>query len=407
MPQPLPLRASLEWLKKTCKDRLVELRAADSGAKLSDAQRTVAREYGFASWRRLKSHVEQVQQAVEPLTAAVRLSTDRHVPADDPDLALLLAATEAGDLAAVTVLLGRRPELARAHGPDGQTALHVAAQCNDNRLAVYLLSCGADPEAKFGASGHTALSWAVTCNAFAFAQTLVRLGARPDLFCAAGIGALDHVREFFDETGVLRPGASRTGSSRFAPDGSRLPCPPLLPREQVSDALYIASRNAHVDVVRFLLSRAADVSFRAYMGATPLHWAWFGGSRGVIDLLLAAGADPTARDATLHCTPRAFGICAPANWGFAFLVRQRLAEDASLATINDGATSPLHEAARSGSMETVGLLLDAGADAALRNDQGKTPLEIAADSAHPGVVELLQRANGRLSRQSWTDGGDD
>jgi ankyrin repeat protein len=392
MPQSLPLRANLEWLRKTCKQRLLELRAADPGAKLSDAQLVVAREYGFASWRKLKAHVEQVQQALASMSEAACLAANTHVPPDDPELAGLLAATEAGEFAAVTELLGRRPELARAHGPDGQTALHVAAQSNDNRLAVYLLSCGADPEAKFGESGHTALSWAVTCSAFAFAQTLIRLGARPDLFCAAGIGALDHVREFFDKSGALRPDASRSGSSRFAPDGTRLPCPPRLPREMISDALYVACRNAHVDVVRFLLTKQPDLSFRAYMGATPLHWAWFGGSRAVVDLLVAAGADGTVRDQRLHCTPRAFGICAPANWGFASLVQERLGEDPSLATIIDGVTSPLHEAARSGSLETVRLLLDSGADAGQRNGDGQTPLDVAAACGHTELVESLQRA---------------
>jgi len=395
MSQSLPLRTSLEWLKKTSQLRLVELRAVDPAAKLSDAQLAVARGYGFDSWRQLKVHVEQVQQALEPLTDAARRSADWSVSPDDPDLAHLLSAAEQGDLATVTDLLGRRPELARAHGPAGQTALHVAAQHNDNRLAVYLLSCGADPEAKFGESGHTALSWAVTCNAFAFAQTLVRLGAKPDLFCAAGIGALDHVREFFDESAALRPGAARTSSSRLAPNGSRLPCPPPTPREQISDALYIACRNAHVEVVRFLLTRRPDLSFRAFMGATPLHWAWFGGSRTVVDLLLEAGADPTVRDQTLRCTPRAFGICAPANWGFAFLVGKRLAEDPSLALINDGVTTPLHEAARSGNVETVRLLLNAGADSSQANGDGRTPAEVAAEHGHAAVAELLQPAGGR------------
>ena len=83
----------------------------------------------------------------------------------------------------------------------------------------------------------------------------------------------------FDATGVLIPGALRTGSSRFAPDRSRLPCPPPTAREQVSDALYIACRNGQTEVVRFLLGKHPDLSFRAYLGATPLHWAYFGGSR--------------------------------------------------------------------------------------------------------------------------------
>jgi ankyrin repeat protein len=391
MTQPLPLRASLEWLRKLSKERLAALRTRDPGVKLSDAQREVAREYGFASWRKLKAHVEQVRESLDRLAP---LDRARAVAAptgpDDPELAQLLAAVDAGDLATLTQLLGRRPELALAHGPDGQTALHVAAERNNGRLAVFLLACGADPHATYGQSGHTALSWAVTRNASDFARTLVRLGVRPDLFCAAGIGTIEHVRAWFDASGTLLPGAASTGSTRLAPDGSRLPCPPPSAVEQVSDALYIACRNAHADVVRFLLTKTPDLSFRAYMGGTPLHWAHFAGSQPVIDLLVQAGADPAVRDHTLHCTPRAFGICVPANWGFASRIRERLTADPALANVTGEPTTPLHEAARSGDPETIQLLLDAGADPARRNGGGKRPLDVAIERGHAEVVGLLQ-----------------
>jgi ankyrin repeat protein len=314
------------------------------------------------------------------------------VPPDDPDLATLLAAIDAGEMQVVTDLVTRRPALAAAFGPDGQTPLHVAAQCNDPNIAALLAACGADVNAKYGGSGHTPLSWAVTCNAPECARTLVKLGARPDLFCAAGIGALDEVQIFFDETGALVPGASRTGSSRFAPDGSRLPCPPPTARDQISDALYIACRNGHADIVQFLLGKNPDLSFRAYEGGTSLHWAWFGGSRRVVELLEQHGADCAARDDTLGCTPRAFGICVPANWGFTFLVRARLAEDPTLVNIMDGRTSPLHEAAANNRAEVVRLLLDHGADPQLANGDGKTPLDLATAEGHTAVIEMLRNA---------------
>ena len=102
---------------------------------------------------------------------------------DDPDLAEVLAAIDGGDRRAFCNY--SKPGRSRAsHGPDGQTPLHAAAWCNDDRLAVMLLAYGADPEAKYGQSGHTPLSWAVTCDSQAFAKTLVRLGQKPDLFCA-------------------------------------------------------------------------------------------------------------------------------------------------------------------------------------------------------------------------------
>jgi cytohesin len=396
MTRPLPLRANLEWLKKLSKERLDALRANDPSLTLSDAQLAVAREFGFSSWRKLKAHVEKLREKLDeivPPDVRRRAAADTVAP-DDPDLSRLLAAIAAGEAQTVTDLLSQRPALAAAHASDGQTPLHMAVQCNDPSITATLVAYGADMNAKFGQSGHSPLSWAVTCNAMESAKALVKLGAEPDLFSAAGIGALDHVQAYFDATEGLVPGASRTGSSRFAADGSRLPCPPPTAREQISDALYIACRNGQAEVVRFLLTKQPDLSFRAFLGATPLHWAYFGGSRAVVELLERSGADATLRDGTLRCTPRSFGICVPANWGFAFLVRARLAEDSSLANIMDGRTSPLHEAARNDRIEVVRILLDHGANPSLADGDGKTALDLAVEQGHLAVTELLGGAHG-------------
>jgi ankyrin repeat protein len=395
MSEPLPLRANLEWLKKLSKERLDALRLRSPGATLSEAQLDVAREFGFPSWRKLKARVEQVRDALDALVPPEvrRGAASETVAADDPDVALLLAAVAAGETQAVTKLLAGRPALAGAHGPDGQTPLHMAAQYNDPQIAALLVAYGADLNARFGQSGHSPLSWAMTCNALECARELVRFGARPDLFCAAGIGMLEHVQTFFDGTGALIPGASRTGSSRCA-DGLRLPCPPPTAREQVSDALYAAARNGQADVVRFLLSKQPDLTFRAYLGATALHWAHFSGSGAVVELLEQSGADAAARDDTLGCAPRSFGICVSANWGLAFLVRARLAEDPTLVNIMDGRTSPLHEAARHNRAEVVRLLLDHGANPLLTDGDGKTPLDMATELGHVAIVELLRSVGG-------------
>ena len=75
MSKSLPASASLEQLKKQAKDLLSAFKDDDPSAvsrfrqhlprltnhtapRLSDAQLVVAREYGFASWSKLKAHVQ-------------------------------------------------------------------------------------------------------------------------------------------------------------------------------------------------------------------------------------------------------------------------------------------------------------------------------------------------------------
>ena len=58
MSRDLPVRASIEHLKRQAKERLVELRRHQPQTKLADAQHDIAREYGFASWPKLRTYVE-------------------------------------------------------------------------------------------------------------------------------------------------------------------------------------------------------------------------------------------------------------------------------------------------------------------------------------------------------------
>ncbi len=60
MSRNLPARPSLEYLKKEAKSLLDVLQQRDASAQLTDAQHALARDYGFASWPKLKSHVESM-----------------------------------------------------------------------------------------------------------------------------------------------------------------------------------------------------------------------------------------------------------------------------------------------------------------------------------------------------------
>src|SRR5262245_59250192 len=79
MPESLPLHPNLDHLRRQAKDLLRAYQAGDASARqriarnvpqpvgavasLAQAQFVLAREYGFASWVKLKLHVEAVAEA--------------------------------------------------------------------------------------------------------------------------------------------------------------------------------------------------------------------------------------------------------------------------------------------------------------------------------------------------------
>jgi len=60
MSRNLPPHPNLEHLKKQAKDLLRDLQQQDPTLKLANAQHALAREYGFASWPKLKAYVESL-----------------------------------------------------------------------------------------------------------------------------------------------------------------------------------------------------------------------------------------------------------------------------------------------------------------------------------------------------------
>jgi ankyrin repeat protein len=340
----LPAHAHPDWYRRAAKQRLVERRASDPRAKLWNAQLDVARAHGFSSWR--------------GLIAAIREQRAAHAAASS------------------------------SPSPHGKTPLHEAATADDASAIEVLLEQGADIEARYGEAGHTPLSWAITVGAFRAARALVAGGARTDLYCAAALGDVAVVRSFFNRDGALTNDPSHTCRVRFLSLATRSARRPHS-RDLVTDAAYAAVRHSRVEAARFLLDRGVDVRAPAFFGATLLHWACYGGSRAIIDMLIAAGADKGERDETFDCTPRAFGICAPARLGLVSLVAERLHEDSSLAAINEGRGTPLHEAARAGNEEIARLLLAHGADPQARDASGRTPADVAGGAVATWSEVLL------------------
>ncbi len=83
----LPDNPHLDFLRQEAKDLLVALREFDPSAALGDAQRALAREYGYDGWPRLKAEVDQRRQ---------------HPPT--PPAGLVEGLAEAFDLGSVTAV---------------------------------------------------------------------------------------------------------------------------------------------------------------------------------------------------------------------------------------------------------------------------------------------------------------
>ena len=367
MTQSISSRPSLEHCRKEAKHLLKALRSGDPEAlaeavkthqrfsknkeklqkdeafKLSDAQYILARRYGFESWSKLKTYVErESRKAAIPPNRVSRIEQ-------------LMDAALKGDISRTELLIEYDPDLITATGKHGFSALQFAVESGSEPLVKLLIKSGA--VINFCADGsHSPLSWAITLGNLKMAHYLLNKGAGADLWCASGMGLLDSVRSFWDETGRLRPGASRTGASRRDDKGKSLPKPPLRENEIIADALYIACRNEHYEVAEILLDKEPDPNFRAYMGGTCLHWAEFTGNRRLVSLLLSHGADPGMKDYSFQKVPAEFGIFCTISWGYDGLVKRLLRNNPQVVDLRAEWGTPLELAQKHGNERIIEMI---------------------------------------------------
>ena len=216
----------------------------------------------------------------------------------------LLKAARAGDIERVKTLLKADPRLLVARDPMGNTALIIAVN-----------------------SGHEAL-----------ADLLFDAGVEPGLHEAAAIGDIGRVRAALDR----HPRQLDTDSPEgFTP-------------------LALAAHFGHLEVLRLLIDRGADVNRVAThrLAVTPLHAALFGRQVDAALLLIERGADVTLA--------RGGSGWKRAGW------------------------TALHYAAGMGFRTLVQPLLDRGADPSRPDEEGKTPLDVAIDANHSGIADVLR-----------------
>ena len=380
----LPKQPNLEQLRKQAKELLEKYRAGDSAAvaevqqferranpsafALNDAQRVLARAYGYESWPKLKAFV------------------------DGANIARLAEAVQAGDAARVRILLSARPELVAMDmaGNDEHRVLHYAVLRRDATMVKLLMEAGAD--ARKGIYPHRDATSALAIAKDREYGEIVAVieeeeGLRraemscPNATISPTQGQIHQAISKGDNAAAIR---------LLQADGSLI---------QACDRdggtpLHVAAQEANEEMVVWLLNRGAQVRKKDTRGLTPLDRASLAADPrnehakrfpGVAKLLLEHGAEETIRAAV-----------ALADTG---RVRELVSENpAVLREIHWTSGGLLSLAVNHGHIEIVQLLLDLGADVDERvmideleepTPSWGTPLWYASLAGQRDIVKLL------------------
>lgn len=262
-PRRLPEHPNLEQLRKQAKDLLQSYRSGDpaataeiakfelkpdaAGFALNDAQRVIARSYGFASWPKLKAFV------------------------DGANIARFIEAAKSGDIPQVRTMLASRPELVAMDMSEGDEhrAIHYAVLRRDAAMVRLLMEAGAD--ARKGIFPHRD---ATTAWALAYDRNYTDIVAiieeeerhrREEMSCANAT-----VSPIQDQiSSAIAHGDRETAIGLLEADLSLI---------QACDRdgrtpLHLAARNNDVELVEWLLKRRANVRKKDPAGLTPLDLA--------------------------------------------------------------------------------------------------------------------------------------
>ena len=314
------------------------------------------------SFRRTPLH--QAAYDGKPVVAALLLASGARKDAVGPDLRTpLLLAVVRGSREVVELLLAKGADT-EWRDAFGCTALHYAVEVRARDLVTLLLAHGAVVNAgttRGSTIGATALMGSAHAGDLEVMKVLLDNGAQIEqadqhgftaLMVAAGDGQVDAAKLLLERAAKLEA-ADQEGTTVFmraAKSGQLEMVKFLFKRGAKLDAhdkvgftaLHEAADRGHVEVVKFLLSLGLEVDARCGRESTPLHYAATGAFTNearyvaVVKVLLDHKADFKARRRD-HQTP----LHRAAEWGHPQILQVLLAAGADPDARDDDARTAL------------------------------------------------------------------
>ncbi len=294
----------------------------------------------------------------------------------DGSTALLIASSN-GDTEAVKALLGAGANPNHAL-PNGQTVLMSATVNGQAKVIDLLIDAGADVNAIFPEGRFGAFALALDSKKMRIALQLLQRGAQPSFgdsdtlpLAVAEYGSLELLQEL-----------DARGGSNLATFGAR--------------AAFVAARNKDPEVLDYLLGHGVDLSAGNDLGYTPLILASVANHPSLVQRYVDRGDDLSARDIDGET---ALSLAIEKDLSLVIhILRTGNAETKDYGELS--VAEAMLRASSDGALGTILNLRDRGVSINCTDEQGNTPLMLAAQAGFVGVVRSLYHLGADINHKN-------